>query len=199
MLPHSKLLTSIAEMGLGLAQIHEQGKNCHALQDTPASSVLPLSAVGIDESTSQLLSDCLPTGLFHGDCWHANVLIDSAGDCVLIDPIPSLRLFGERRYLLANGIVDLATMHMSLTMSFPLANLLQLNLDRQLEIGEILMDGYLRHFNALPMRKYVLQLSRSIAIRYATSYPQYINYLVGWVKMGLSKQIIAATDRRLAV
>ena len=98
----------------------------------------------------------------------------------------------------ANGIVDLATMHMSLTMSFPLANLLRLNLDRQLEIGEVLLASYLRHFDALPMRKFVLQLSRSLAIRYATSYPKYINYLVGWVKRGLSKHIIAATDKRLS-
>ncbi|MCH7536339.1 MAG: hypothetical protein IID57_00650 [Proteobacteria bacterium] len=197
-LPHAELLRSIADIGLGLAQIHEQGKNCHALLDTPANSVLPLGAVGIDEPTSRLLNDCLPTGFFHGDCWHANVLIDDAGNCVIIDPIQSPRLFGKRNYLLANGIVDLATMHMSLTMMFPLANLLRLNLDRQLEIGEVLLASYLRHFDALSMRKFVLQLSRSLAIRYATSYPKYINYLVGWVKMGLSKKIIAATDKRLS-
>ncbi|MCH8100619.1 MAG: hypothetical protein IIB74_09300 [Proteobacteria bacterium] len=197
-LPHAELLRSIADIGLGLAQIHEQGKNCDALEDTPVNSVLPLETVGIDEPTSRLINDCLPIGFFHGDCWHANVLIDDAGDCVLIDPIPSLRLFGERRYMLANGIVDLATMHMSLTMMFPLANLLRLNLDRQLEIGEVLLASYLRHFDALSMRKFVLQLSRSLAIRYATSYPKYINYLVGWVKMGLSKKIIAATDKRLS-
>ncbi len=197
-LAHTELLASIANMGLGLAQIHEQGMHCNALEDTAEKSALPLDTMGIDEHTSRLLDDSLPTGFFHGDCWHANVLIDDAGDCVLIDPIPSVRLFGKRRYLLANGIVDLATMHMSLTMSFPLTNLLRLNLDRQLEIGEVLLASYLRHFDALPMRKFVLQLSRSLAIRYAISYPKYINYLVGWVKMGLSKQIIAATDKRLA-
>lgn len=197
-LPHEELLTSIANLGLGLARIHEQGKNCAALEHTSVESVLPLGTVGIDEATNRLVSDRLPTGLFHGDCWHANVLIDAAGDCVLIDPIPSLRLFGEHRYLLANGMVDLATLHMSLTLSFPLSKLLRLDLDRQLEIGEVLLESYLRHFDALAMRKYVLQLSRTLAIKYASSYPKYINYLVGWIKMGLSKQIIAATDARRA-
>ena len=197
-LPHAELLRSIANIGLGLAQIHEQGKNCHALLDAPANSVLPLGAVGIDEPTSRLLNDCLPTGFFHGDCWHANVLIDDAGDCVIIDPIQSPRLFGKRNYLLANGIVDLATMHMSLILGFPLSGLWRLDMDRQLEIGEVFLESYLRHCNALPMKKTVLQLSRALALEYVSSYPRYINYLVGWVRLGLGKQIIAAADRRLA-
>lgn len=197
-LPRTKLIESLAVLGSGLAQIHEQGTNCASLKSHRADDILPLDSFGLDEAALQEIDDRLPIALFHGDCWHGNVLVDESGDCVLIDPIQSPWLFGAKRYLLASSIVDLATLHMSLIISFRLLPLLRLNIDRQLELGEVLLDSYLGHFDAGPLRKQALRLSRAIAKRYISSYPARINFFVGKIKSNLSNRIIADVDAILA-
>jgi hypothetical protein len=197
-LPRAELMDAIAVIGSGLAQIHEQGTRCPSLDGLKGSSPLPLEKFGIDQSTSCLIDARLPIGLFHGDCWHGNFLIDDARNCVLIDPIQSPWLFGYKRYPLASGIVDLATLHMSLIVSFTLLRLLSINLDEQIEVGDILLENYLQRFDALSLRPQVLRLSRTIAIQYISSYPARINVLVGWIKLLLSKRTIADVDAKLA-
>lgn len=197
-LPGAELIDAIVVIGSGLAQIHEQGTRCPSLESLPERQVLPLGTFGIDQSTSRQIDARLPVGLFHGDCWHGNVLMDGTGNCVLIDPIQSPWLFGHQRFPLANGIVDLATLHMSLIVSFTLLRLLSVNLDEQIEVGNVLLESYLQRFDALSMRPQVLRLSRAIAIQYISSYPKRINVLVGWIKLLLSRKTIADVDAKLA-
>ncbi|MGI9262426.1 MAG: hypothetical protein ACR2QR_10350 [Woeseiaceae bacterium] len=192
------LADAIAIVGSGLAHIHEQGTACASLDGLGNSPMLPLESFGIEPTTVSKMESRLPIGLFHGDCWHGNVLVDDAGECVLIDPIQSPWLFGSKRYLLASGAVDLATMHMSLIVSFTLLRLMRNDLDEQIELGNVLLESYLQRFDALSLREDVLRLSRAIAIQYISSYPTRINVLVGWIKLLLSKKMIADVDAKLA-
>jgi len=193
-----ELVDAIAVIGSGLARIHEQGTACASLNGLGNTPVLPLEPFGIGAATVSKLDDRLPIGLFHGDCWHGNVLVDAAGDCVLIDPIQSPWLFGKKRYLLASGAADLATMHMSLIVSFTLLQLLRNDLNKQIELGDVLLESYLQRFDALSLREHVLRLSRAIAIQYISSYPTRINFLVGRIKLLLSRRIITDVDAKLA-
>ena len=197
-LPAGRLKDTIAVLGGGLARIHEQGIRCPSLERVTDPAVFPLQGFGMDERALRDLDARLPVGLFHGDCWHGNVLIDDSGDSVLIDPIQSPWLFGRDRFLLANGVVDLATMHMSLIVSFRLLPLLRLDLNRQTELGDILLESYLQRFDAMALRPLALRLSRAIANQYISSYPVRINVLVGWMKRSLSRKIIADVDTKLA-
>ncbi len=76
--------------------------------------------------------------------------------------------------------------------------LLNLDIDQQIEIGELLLESYLQHFSAQSLRPQVLRLSRAIAIQYVSSYPTRINFIVGKVKQRLSKKLIATIDAKLA-
>jgi phosphotransferase family enzyme len=197
-LPDDQLRTAVSVMGEGLARIHEQGMRCPSLQSSSAEPPFPLENFGIDEQTSRSIDARLPRGFFHGDCWHGNILVDEAGACVLIDPIQVPWLFGQQQWIQANGIVDLATLHMSLFMSYRIWPLINLDIDQQIKIGELLLESYLQHFSAQSLRPQVLRLSRAIAIQYVSSYPTRINFIVGKVKQRLSKKLIATIDAKLA-
>ena len=193
-LPHEEFVQAMTRLGRCLAQLHEQRTDCEALRGSAAS--YPLENFGISAGETQQLQQ-LPTGLFHGDCWHANVLLGKDGDLVIIDPIMSSWLFGPDRYVLANGALDLATVHMSLIVSHRIGRLIMLDLEKCIEAGEALLAGYLSYFNAEALKPIVLRLSRAIAITYISSYPTRINTLVGWVKRALTRRQIAKVDRML--
>ena len=53
----------------------------------------------------------------------------------------------------ASGIVDLATMHMSLLVSLRIMKLLSISIEKQLAVGEILLESYLKHFDAMSLRR----------------------------------------------
>ena len=106
-------------------------------------------------------------------------------------------MFGSFDYILANGAVDLATFHMSLLLSYPLMDLLKLDLQQKLLIGEALLDSYLQYFDATNLRDDVLALSRATATRVAGAYPERINFLIAKIKVRLSNRIIAKADKVL--
>ena len=119
------------------------------------------------------------------------------GECVLIDPVQSPWMFGSFDYILANGAVDLATFHMSLLLSYPVMDLLKLDLQQKLLIDEALLDSYLQYFDARNLRDDVLALSRATATRVAGAYPERINFLIAKIKVRLSNRIIAKADKVL--
>lgn len=196
-LPHERLLHAAVQLGAGLAEIHRQGRNCTALSSIAHLERISLKEFGIDDALQAQVDSLIPTGFFHGDCWHANVLVGTDGKLVLIDPIQSPWLFGQQRFFLASGIADLATLHMSLIVSYRLHDLVRVNVDQRLEVGEKLIQSYLGQFDATALRGAVLKLSRAIAIRYISSYPTRINFLVGKVKQVLSQRKIETIDKIL--
>ena len=197
-LPRDELRPALATLGNGLAEIHARGTACDSLADCDGKPAYPMTSFGLSADDAATLSEALPVGLFHGDCWHGNVLVGDAGDLVLIDPIQSPWLFGSNRYALANGAFDVATMHMSLIVSFRLWPLLRLDADGQLELGDVLLASYLEVFDAAALKPVVLRLSRAIALQYISSYPTRINTMVGWIKRALSRRIIADLDTKPA-
>lgn len=190
------LTDMLMKAGLALAQVHETSVLRQADDAATPVRILPLEMFGIGPEDAIRFDEKLPTGFFHGDCWHSNVLVDPNGDCVLIDPIQSPWLFGHERFEQANGAVDLATMHMSLLVSVKLPQLLRLDIDARLEYGNVLLESYLGYFDAQSLKKQVLSLSRAIATTYISSYPVRINTLVGWIKLWLSKRVITAAANR---
>mgnify|MGYP000340831765 CR=1 FL=1 len=190
---------AICRLGQGLAQLHESSVGM-AKQGSPgAGAELPLDMPCFGDADRRKIRAKLPVAFFHGDCWHGNVLVDADQNCVLIDPIQSPWLFGGRQFDFANSIVDLATLHMSLLVSFRILPLLTLDIEKQLALGDLLLDSYLGHFNAGSLRPQVLALSETIARNYVSTYPKRINTLVGWVKLWLSNRIISDAKRRNSV
>lgn len=187
----------VCRAGRTLAQVHAASANEPVVDSARSIKVLPLGMFDVNESDARKIEARLPISFFHGDCWHGNVLVNSNLDCVLIDPIQSPWLFGKERFDRASGIVDLATLHMSLLVSMKIMPLLRIDVDKQLALGELLLDSYLQQFDANSLRNQVLKLSNSIAIKYVSSYPVRINYLVGWVKIWLSRRVIATAAKGL--
>jgi len=198
-LPGDVLEDVIYRFGNSLAQLHETSVDAVKHGCTRSGAVLPLDMPCFDDVDRRVISAKLPVAFFHGDCWHGNVLVDADQNCVLIDPIQSPWLFGRRQYDLASSIVDLATLHMSLLVSFRILPLLTLNVGKQIELGDLLIESYLGHFNAASLRPQVLALSNAIARKYVSTYPTRINTLVGWVKVWLSNRVISDATRRIAV
>lgn len=196
-LPHRELMSALKEFGQGLAEIHEKGTDCPTLKSQSDLPALELETFEISEAATKRMRTHLPTGLFHGDCWHANVHIGDSNECVLIDPVQSPSMFGTTEYVLANGVVDLATFHMSLLLGYPLSELVKLDLLQKIHAGEVLLESYLQHFNATHLRPDVLALSRIIAVRVMNAYPERVNFLVAKIKFRLSRHIIKRTDKAL--
>ena len=109
----------------------------------------------------------------------------------MIDPIQSPWLFGTNRFDVANGVIDLATMHMSFLVSVKLTQLMNLDVRQRLALGDVLLESYLSAFDAMSLRRHVIRLSRAIATKYISTYPVRINTVVGWIKLWLSKRAIA--------
>jgi hypothetical protein len=179
-----------------LARLHSLDTASASPASHPRAPIFDLDRFGIDSKDQEHIDKLLPVGFFHGDCWQGNVLIDDSGACVLIDPIQSPWIFGKTRYLLANGAVDLATMHMSLLIGFPMLKLIHLDVDRKLEFDDILLDSCLKFFDARSLRRPVLHLSRAIAIRSVSSYPTRINPIIGRIKVLISQRIIESIAKK---
>jgi hypothetical protein len=191
-----KLDEMVFRTGTALAKIHAASADMPAYSDISPDSRFPLGMFGVDKSDDRKISNKLPVGFFHGDCWHGNVHFDSQEECVLIDPVQSPWLFGSQRFVCASGIVDLATMHMSLLVSLRIMKLLSISIEKQLAVGEILLESYLKHFDAMSLRREAFRLSNAIAKKYVSTYPVRINVLVGWVKQGLSKRVISSAEEK---
>ena len=197
-LPHTQLLEVVRTLGRAIAKIHAQGMTVEALRKFATSPALPLELISDDTDIEKAVADRLPVGFFHGDCWHANVLVANSETLILIDPIPRPWILGNRRYLRANGIADIATLHMSFLYSHRLPRLLTASIEGQIAVGDTLINSYLEYFDAADLRRFVLRLSRAIAITYISSYPTRINPLVGRIKLALSKRRISVIDKILA-
>ena len=186
-----KLDDAVWRVGKALAGVHEGTAGLPHDARPGFGKILLLEEFGIDASETAAIDARVPVGFFHGDCWHGNVLVDTNHDLVLIDPIQSPWLFGRERFDLASGVADLATMHMSFLVSVKLMQLLRLDVERRLELGDLLLDSYLSEFDATAVRGYVLRLSRAIATKYISTYPVRVNALVGRVKLLLSRRVMA--------
>ncbi len=182
---------AVWRVGKALAGIHEASTQMPRETDDEPAVEFPLEMFAVDRTVARDIDARIPVGFFHGDCWHGNVLIDADEDLVLIDPIQSPWLFGDKRFDVASGVVDLATMHMSFLVSVKLMELVNLDVSRRLAIGDLLLDSYLTEFDASALTGHVKKLSRSIATKYISTYPVRINTMVGWIKLWLSKRVIA--------
>ncbi len=182
---------AVWRVGKALAGIHAASAQLPRDRDGNPAAKFPLDMFGIDAAVARDIDALVPVGFFHGDCWHGNVLIDANEDLVLIDPIQSPWLFGNKRFDVASGIVDVATMHMSFLVSVKLMELVNLDVSQRLAIGNVLLDSYLTEFDATALTGHVKSLSRSIATKYISTYPVRINTMVGWIKLWLSKRVIA--------
>ena len=186
-----RLQDAVWRVGKMLARVHAENTLLPIDERLDPVAVFPLAMFEIEESVAAEIDARIPTGFFHGDCWHGNVLIGADDDLVLIDPIQSPWLFGTYRFDVANGVVDLATMHMSFLVSVKFTQLLNLDVSQRLALGETLLESYLSEFDALALRGPIIRLSRAIATKYISTYPVRINTLVGWIKLWLSKRMIA--------
>lgn len=186
-----RLRDAVWRVGKMLARVHAENTRTPVDELSGSVARFPLAMFEVQASDAAEIDARIPTGFFHGDCWHGNVLIGAGDDLVLIDPIQSPWLFGTNRFDIANGVVDLATMHMSFLVSVKLPNLLNLDVRQRLALGDVLLESYLSEFNAMTLRRQVIRLSRAIATKYISTYPVRINTLVGWIKLWLSKRAIA--------
>ena len=184
----------LRKAGRGLACLQEMSVT--ECVNAATGSTLPLDMFRLDEESAGECNALLPIGFFHGDCWHGNIHVDRNSDCVLIDPVQSPWLFGQQRFERANGIVDIATLHMSLLVSVKLGELVGLDVEQRLAWGDLLLDSYLEHFDAGSLKKVALRLSHAIATKYVASYPVRINWLVGLIKRGLSGRVLVTAATR---
>lgn len=190
------LPSAFQQVAIVVARLHEQSANTFRKQlNVPT---FPLESVGIRIEEKRRMNGRLPTGIFYGDCWHGNLFLGADHRIVLLDPIQSPWMFGPTRYLVANGAVDLATLHMSLLISYPLFQLLSLREDRLIELAHLLVDAYLAYFQAGSIKQDVLKLSRRIADTYVNTYPHRINRFVGSVKAVLTESRIRSLEEKTA-
>lgn len=184
-LPEDLLFETLARIGRSLAKVHMRAPS--TLPSATASEKLPLTMLGIDDALEHRVNEHLPTGFFYGDCWHGNIFLGPRDTCVFLDPVQSPWMFGRRNFFVANGIVDLATLHMSLLISHPLLRLLRRDTGSLRRLGDELLEHYLATVGAKDCREDVLAVSRRVAEIYISVYPRRINFVVGSVKAAISR------------
>lgn len=159
-----------------------------------AVSVYPLT--DFDLTTADTVSlNGLPTGLFHGDCWHGN-FFERDTDLVVLDPLPNPHLF-KTEHMIACGAIDLATMYMSLAICHPLLRQATVKPARYLEAGEALLQGYFGASGCYGARAAVLRLSRQISLRFISSYRFRLAWPIWQLKTIASNSILSTLDTHI--
>jgi hypothetical protein len=185
------LAAQLRRFGVLLAALHAV--------DVPAPGLAayPLASLGLAKPEIALLGARLPCGLFWGDCWHGNVFRgDGAAICV-IDPLPNRWVF-EPGYRLANGVIDLAMLHMSLFFCHPVARLLAMDPHRYEPPASALLQGYLDAVGAAELAPLVKRVSRTLAIRYIEGYRRRLARPLAELKVWRSHRILRMLDGTLA-
>ncbi|NII11440.1 hypothetical protein [Oleiagrimonas sp. C23AA] len=158
----------------------------------------PLEELDISEHDVQVLQRKIPPGWLHSDLWHGNVFFDRSDGFVIIDPLPA-RFLGPHGYILGNGAMDLASMHMGLIFCHSLCSQLLLDVDRLLRAGEVFINSYLQEADVcVPgVLGAVLRLSRVMALRFIESYALRLSWPIAKLKYRMAEKTLARVDERL--
>lgn len=157
-------------------------------------TVYPLPDFDLTAADSVSLNG-LPTGLFHGDCWHGN-FFERGSDLVVLDPLPNPHLFSTE-HMIACGALDLATMYMSLALCQPLLRQATVEATCYLEAGEALLQGYFGAAGSYAARAAVLRLSRQISLRFISSYQCRLTWPTWQLKAMAGNAILSTLDTHI--
>lgn len=157
----------------------------------------PLESLGITVADARLLESSLPCGFFWGDAWHGNLHETKDGAIVVLDPILQKWLFTKDDYLIANGAIDLATLHMSLFFSQSLWRLITIDAKTLFPAARELLRGYLGEVGALHVEPALLRLSRALALRHVDAYSVRLIAPIALAKQSLSRHLMHNLDEAL--
>lgn len=188
--PTAALTDDLRRLGALLAALHAVAMP----DELPAR--YPLAALGLDGSEVARLDAQLPCGMFWGDCWHGNIFRGEGAAIYVVDPLPNRWLF-EPGWVRANGVIDIAMLHMSLFFCHPSTRLLTFDPRHYMAPAAALLEAYLGFHDAADLAPLVLRVSRTLAIRYIAAYRRRLAYPLARFKIWRSHRILRKLDSSL--
>lgn len=185
--PIAALTDDLRRLGALLATLH-------SVDVADVSPVCyPLATLGLGGAEIARLDAQLPSGMFWGDCWHGNIFRGEGSAIYVVDPLPNRWLF-EPGWVRANGVIDIAMLHMSLFFCHPSTRLLTIDSRRYLAPAAALLEGYLGFHDAANLTPLVLRVSRTLAIRYIAAYRRRLAYPLARLKIWRSHRLLRMLD-----
>lgn len=179
-------------IGGAIAQLHLARSSDDVVGDRTAAD--PLRLLNMTSECSDSLMTQFPRGFFHGDCWYGNVLTDTGGRLIVLDPIPNPYVFGRPKMERACGALDLGMMFMSVFFCIPLAHMARPALAARLDTADEILCGYADTAGISICRKEFLFMSRQLALRHIASYRQRLAFPIALIKTVAAGKILRELD-----
>lgn len=158
-----------------------------------------LYLLGLNKAECDYLNRIVPITFFHSDLWHGNILQSTKKKLVILDPCPTLLFkdFGESLY--ANGVVDIATLHMSILLVHPLSSQLTQNNNELLKKSDALLMGYLAYFpENKQIKQLIMKISYNLALRFVNGYKERLIWPLAQFKTFLANKNITHFNDKIS-
>lgn len=184
------------DLGTALAKIHTTSIDMLSYIDIANQS--KLQAFGLSVSEEKLLDEMFGISWFHGDFWYGNVFNSSDGGFIVIDPIPSMSIFSEEAHF-ANGLLDVATMYMSLHFVHPMFRQLTKDPNNYTKPADIFMLAYMkeRGIDSEDACYLTRRIARVLANRFINSYKMRLIFPLAAIKKMLALKVMATLDKKI--
>lgn len=184
------------DLGKTLAKIHTTSIDILGPIDTEKK--YSLQEFGLSASEEKFLDDLFGMSWFHGDFWYGNVFKSIDDGFIVIDPIPSMSIFREKAYF-ANGLLDVATMYMSLHFVHPISRQLRIDPNTYTKPADNFLLAYSkeRGIDSEDALYLARKVARELAKRFISSYKRRLMPPLAAIKEFLAHNTLAKLDKNI--
>lgn len=184
------------DLGIVLAKIHKASFS--ALEISKNASRYSLQEFGLSEIEEYYLDDLFGVTWFHGDFWHGNIFRAADDSFIVIDPIPSKSIFNNEHHF-ANGLLDAATMYMSLYFVHPIFRQITVTPKNYTKPANDFLSAYLqeRGINSEKALFLSKKIARSLAKKFINSYKNRLIFPLAKIKEFLALNTMNNLDQQI--
>lgn len=184
------------DLGIMLAKIHTASIGILGPIDT--ASKYSLQAFGLSSSEEKHLDELFGISWFHGDFWHGNIFNSIDGGFIIIDPIPSMSIFSDEAHF-ANGLLDVATMYMSLHFVHPIYRQIRIDPNIYTKSANEFLLAYIqeRGVGSEDTLYLARRIARVLAKKFISSYKRRLSPPLAIIKEMLALKIMTNLDKNI--